>query len=377
MQFPESTQGFNRYAYAGNNPLTNVDPSGFSFQKVLGIVGQILQFVPMTFWVGFFVNVAMGFLQGGVAGGVLAAATAIGVKYGYLPTGSKFGSRLALGATYSLVSNTLVGAANGYQTSLGQAFKNSLKKLPKQIATQALLLSAPKQAASVCLEAASAGTDSMPVEIAKEAPSSTATGAKADFSKESAETRSLEGIEISLDASLANMVDAIDLLANTTDLEHLRQMEATAQAAGANGVKKIRVAWGKAGTFPTGANGGTTAMDTSFPRAPFFGRRDTVLIRVNPEFDWAKATTGDIASILAHEFVHAAQVVQPSFPARTQRESYLYKYRSELQAYRYQSSIEDRLGVSEWLRSSTRVQITNMESDVFLCADESSCHMHR
>jgi len=33
MEFPESTQGFNRYAYAGNNPLTNVDPSGFSFGR--------------------------------------------------------------------------------------------------------------------------------------------------------------------------------------------------------------------------------------------------------------------------------------------------------------------------------------------------------
>jgi RHS repeat-associated protein len=35
MQFPESTQGFNRYAYAGNNPLTNVDPSGFGWLRQL------------------------------------------------------------------------------------------------------------------------------------------------------------------------------------------------------------------------------------------------------------------------------------------------------------------------------------------------------
>jgi RHS repeat-associated protein len=55
MQFPESTQGFNRYAYAGNNPLTNVDPSGFDFwksvRKGLGFAIMIasIWFPPATF----------------------------------------------------------------------------------------------------------------------------------------------------------------------------------------------------------------------------------------------------------------------------------------------------------------------------------------
>ena len=40
IQFPLSTQGFNRYSYVGNNPLSYSDPSGFSVNW--GAVGQLL-----------------------------------------------------------------------------------------------------------------------------------------------------------------------------------------------------------------------------------------------------------------------------------------------------------------------------------------------
>ncbi|MCG8435165.1 MAG: RHS repeat-associated core domain-containing protein, partial [Gammaproteobacteria bacterium] len=36
VQFPESTQGYNRYTYVGNNPLSYTDPSGFAIGGVLG-----------------------------------------------------------------------------------------------------------------------------------------------------------------------------------------------------------------------------------------------------------------------------------------------------------------------------------------------------
>lgn len=66
MQFPESTQGFNRYAYAGNNPLTNVDPSGFSFfnslMKVVGWLNVIATiFFPPLSVLGAAIN---GFIGG-------------------------------------------------------------------------------------------------------------------------------------------------------------------------------------------------------------------------------------------------------------------------------------------------------------------------
>jgi RHS repeat-associated protein len=132
MQFPESTQGFNRYTYAGNNPLTNVDPSGFSLENVLSVVGSILQFIPATFWIGFIMTAAAGFMQGGAEGGLISIASS------FVPIKGGFWTRLGLSTLKSLVTNTLVGAATGYQTSLGQSFRAAMKSLPKEIAIQAI-----------------------------------------------------------------------------------------------------------------------------------------------------------------------------------------------------------------------------------------------
>jgi RHS repeat-associated protein len=153
MQFPESTQGQNRYSYAGNNPLSIVDPSGFSFAKVLGIIATILQFIPVTSWIGFILNVVVGFMQGGVAGGLLAIASA------FVPGGGNIWSQLAIGAAKSLVSNTILGAANGYQVSLGQSFKASVKGLPKAVAIQAATMAVGRYVRAATKEASASKTE--------------------------------------------------------------------------------------------------------------------------------------------------------------------------------------------------------------------------
>lgn len=53
VQIPESTQGFNRYTYVNNNPLSYSDPSGFFFKKLLSAIGPLAQiaasFLPPPF----------------------------------------------------------------------------------------------------------------------------------------------------------------------------------------------------------------------------------------------------------------------------------------------------------------------------------------
>ena len=79
LQFPESTQGYNRYAYAGNNPLSYTDPSGFSFWKRLMMaVGSFLSYLPLP--TNIFLRVlwqfVVGYLQsGGSVGAGLDRAT--------------------------------------------------------------------------------------------------------------------------------------------------------------------------------------------------------------------------------------------------------------------------------------------------------------
>ena len=42
VQFPHSTQGLNRYAYVGNNPLSYTDPSGHLIFSLIAAAGGYL-----------------------------------------------------------------------------------------------------------------------------------------------------------------------------------------------------------------------------------------------------------------------------------------------------------------------------------------------
>ncbi|MCL4779940.1 MAG: RHS repeat-associated core domain-containing protein [Gammaproteobacteria bacterium] len=109
IQFPESTQGFDRYAYVGNSPLSYTDPSGHG---LLGIVGSIVSFFYPP--VGALLIAVDGYMEGGLQGALfsvasMAAAAGVGDMFG--PVGN-FGHELARAAVHGLIQGAL-GAAQG------------------------------------------------------------------------------------------------------------------------------------------------------------------------------------------------------------------------------------------------------------------------
>lgn len=147
-QFPESTQGWNRYSYAGNNPLSYTDPSGFSLLKsLMQVVGIVLQFVPgmqgwsLAWWQSMMMGFASGFLASGgdVRSGFIAAGTA-GLMSGI---GSRFAGKClsdVLKVEKALLEGTVGGGASvlakgkfqdGFLGAFSGSMAGSYASLPK------------------------------------------------------------------------------------------------------------------------------------------------------------------------------------------------------------------------------------------------------
>jgi RHS repeat-associated protein len=110
IQFPESTQGFDRYAYVGNSPLSYTDPSGHG---LLGIVGSIVSFFHPP--LGAALIAVDGYMEGGLQGALFSVASmaaAQGVRALYGPVGN-FGHELARAATHGLIQGSLSAAQGG------------------------------------------------------------------------------------------------------------------------------------------------------------------------------------------------------------------------------------------------------------------------
>ncbi|HUH38703.1 MAG TPA: RHS repeat-associated core domain-containing protein, partial [Spongiibacteraceae bacterium] len=112
IQAPMNSQSHNRYSYVLNNPLVNVDPSGFFLKKLFSKIGRFLKKV----WKNPYVRMAVAivaaiytFNAALFAENIIANAAAVGFVSGGIMTGSLKGA----------VMGALTGAVTGAIGDLG------------------------------------------------------------------------------------------------------------------------------------------------------------------------------------------------------------------------------------------------------------------
>jgi hypothetical protein len=112
VQFPGSTQGYNRYAYVNNNPMSYSDPSGYLLVEAMAIAGSIAsagataKTVYATIGFASAASGIAGYIESGrsvKAGFVAAAGTALSGSIGFK----------VQNAGWSAVKATTLGAIGG------------------------------------------------------------------------------------------------------------------------------------------------------------------------------------------------------------------------------------------------------------------------
>ncbi len=142
---PKTVNGINLYAYCGNNPVMNVDPSGESFLIAL-LVGTLLGMAIGGAVNGIFaynegrrgVELVASILGGAIVGGAMGAVMVLGGAAGLAATGATVAG-FSLSTTTALISSVCIGAGASLESYLIINGVHKDKSISLGGATKALL----------------------------------------------------------------------------------------------------------------------------------------------------------------------------------------------------------------------------------------------